>query len=65
MELHVYDNEGKLRLKFKSLFSLKDARASNVRRLVRQTQEILKLFNKVSQQNTVDNVEERSTNSHS
>lgn len=34
MELYVYDNEGKLWLKFKSFFLFKDVWVSNVRRFV-------------------------------
>ena len=47
MRLHVFEIEGKIMVKALAFFSLKGARLGDVRRLARQTEERLKLFNKV------------------
>ena len=47
MRLHVYEIEGKTTVKVLKPFSLKGPRFDDVRRLARQTEERLKLFNKV------------------
>ena len=48
MRLHVYQVEGKITVKvLKPFFSPKGARFGDVKRLARQTEEILNLFNKV------------------
>ena len=47
MRLHVFEIEGKITVKVLAFFSLKGARFGDVRRLARQTEERLKLFNKV------------------
>ena len=46
MRLHVFEIEGKIKVKFLAFFSLKGARFGDVR-LARQTEERLKLFNKI------------------
>ena len=65
MELHVYDIEGKITVKVLKPFSFKGAQVGNVRRPAQQTEERLKLFNKVllKKKTIVDIVEEKTRNS--
>ena len=64
MRLHVFEIEGKITVKVLAFFSLKGARFGDVRRLARQTEERLKLFNKVLFKKKFI-VQERTTNSRS